>query len=313
MINMNEIQHDTCKKGVTMSLHVVIGTAPCSWGVWWPDGTPSGTPWNVFLDQAAAAGYSALELGPVGYLPTDLEQLKDELALRKLSICGGTACFEFLKADSFQDVHAQVDDICKRVVALGAKQLMTMDACPMDRAKKAQLGDAYEKVYDIFGEMGKYCRDTYGVQVLMHPERCSLIETRQDLINLIDRGLDICFDNGHYVAANGSWEKNDQSSLNFYREFHEKIPYLHFKNVSSDIRHKEMTGEIPQGDARLDDDLMCLLEDGIINYEQFRDLLDQYNFDGVGIIEQDCPHADTDTAFAMAKTNLQYLQKIHMI
>ena len=62
-----------------MSLHVVIGTAPCSWGVWWPDGTPSGTPWNVFLDQAAAAGYSALELGPVGYLPTDLEQLKDEI------------------------------------------------------------------------------------------------------------------------------------------------------------------------------------------------------------------------------------------
>ena len=63
-----------------MSLQVTIGTAPCSWGVWWPDGTPSGTPYNVFLDQAAEAGYKALELGPVGYLPTDIGQLRDELA-----------------------------------------------------------------------------------------------------------------------------------------------------------------------------------------------------------------------------------------
>lgn len=62
-----------------MSIQVTIGTAPCSWGVWWPDGTPSRTPYNVFLDQAAQAGYKTLELGPVGYLPTDVEQLRDEL------------------------------------------------------------------------------------------------------------------------------------------------------------------------------------------------------------------------------------------
>ena len=74
-----------------MSLQVTIGTAPCSWGVWWPDGTPSGTPYDIFLDQAAEAGYKALELGPVGYLPTDIGQLREELARRDLSICGGTA------------------------------------------------------------------------------------------------------------------------------------------------------------------------------------------------------------------------------
>ena len=100
-----------------MSLQVTIGTAPCSWGVWWPDGTPSGTPYNVFLDQAAEAGYKALELGPVGYLPTDIGQLRDELASRGLSICGGTACYDFLKAASFADVRADVDELCKRLLA----------------------------------------------------------------------------------------------------------------------------------------------------------------------------------------------------
>ena len=98
-----------------MSLQVTIGTAPCSWGVWWPEGTPSGTPYDIFLDQAAEAGYKALELGPVGYLPTDIGQLREELARRDLSICGGTACYDFLKARSFADVRGDVDDLCKRL------------------------------------------------------------------------------------------------------------------------------------------------------------------------------------------------------
>ena len=57
---------------------VKIATAPCSWGVWYADGTPSKTPYELFLDQAAQAGYKALELGPDGYLPTALERLRAE-------------------------------------------------------------------------------------------------------------------------------------------------------------------------------------------------------------------------------------------
>ena len=73
---------------------VTIATAPCSWGVWYADGTPSGTPWNVFLDQAAAAGYKALELGPDGYLPTDEDVLREELTRRGLDVCSGTCCYQ---------------------------------------------------------------------------------------------------------------------------------------------------------------------------------------------------------------------------
>jgi hypothetical protein len=40
-----------------------LGTAPDSWGVWFPD-DPQQVPWHRFLDEAAAAGYTAVELGP---------------------------------------------------------------------------------------------------------------------------------------------------------------------------------------------------------------------------------------------------------
>ena len=160
--------------------------------------------------------------------------------------------------------------------------------------------------------MGRYCRDTYGIEILMHPERCSLIETREELERLIDLDLCICFDNGHYAAANGGWQKGDRSALDFLEAHIDHIPYLHFKNVSGEVRKQELDGALAWDDPKMDD-IMCDLEDGIIDYEAYRDLLDRLNFQGVGIIEQDCPHATTQEAFEKAKKNLVYLQKIHLI
>lgn len=295
-----------------MSYQITIGTAPCSWGVWWPDGTPSGTPWQTFLDQAAQAGYQALELGPVGYLPTDTGRLRQELAQRNLSVCGGTACYDFLHAASFADIRPQVDTLCRRLGDFSVSWLMTMDGASISREEKCKLGEQQKKTYDLFGEMGHYCREEYGVTVLMHPERCSLIETREELIQLIDRDLSICFDNGHYTAANGGWRPNDASALDFLRTYHAQIPYLHFKNVSGPVRRAELEGRLAPDDPRLND-IMCDLEEGIINYKDYRDLLDGINFTGVGIIEQDCPHATTEQAFEKAKKNLNYLQNLGLV
>lgn len=295
-----------------MSLQITIGTAPCSWGVYWPDGTPSRTPYNVFLDQAAQAGYKALELGPVGYLPTDEGQLRDELGRRGLAICGGTACYDFIKASSFAELRPDVDDLCKRLLAFDVHYLMTMDGTAMGPEEKAKLKEEQARTYAIFGEMGRYCRDTYGVEILMHPERRSLIETREELERLIDLDLSICFDNGHYAAANGGWQRGDTSSLEFVKAHIDHIPYLHFKNASSAIRKIELEEGLAADDPR-QDQMMCELEEGIIDYEAYRDLLDQLNFQGVAIIEQDCPHATADEAFALAKKNLDYLRRIHMI
>ena len=66
----------------------------------------------------------------------------------------------------------------------------------------------------------------------------------------------------------------------------------------------ELDGALAWDDPKMDD-IMCDLEDGIIDYEAYRDLLDRLNFQGVGIIEQDCPHATTQEAFEKAKKNLE--------
>ena len=65
---------------------ITIGTAPDAWGVWFPD-DPQQIPWQRFLDEVAEAGYSWIELGPFGYLPTDLSTLRSELEQRQLKVC----------------------------------------------------------------------------------------------------------------------------------------------------------------------------------------------------------------------------------
>ena len=57
-----------------------LGSAPDSWGVWFPS-DPKQIPWQRFLDEIAEAGYEWTELGPYGYLPTDLQQEIQGLAV----------------------------------------------------------------------------------------------------------------------------------------------------------------------------------------------------------------------------------------
>ena len=73
---------------------LIIGTAPDSWGVWFPD-DPQQTPWERFLDEVAESGYKWIELGPYGYLPTDPTRLAEELKSRDLQISAGTVFTAF--------------------------------------------------------------------------------------------------------------------------------------------------------------------------------------------------------------------------
>jgi hypothetical protein len=64
-----------------------VGSAPDSWGVWYRTISRQ-TPWTRFLDELGRAGYEWLELGPYGYLPTDIATLRSELEARSLRLAG---------------------------------------------------------------------------------------------------------------------------------------------------------------------------------------------------------------------------------
>ena len=69
-------------------MNIRIGSAPDSWGVWFPD-DPKQTPWQRFMDEVVEAGYNWIELGPYGYLPTNPTMLQTELDKRNLKVSAG--------------------------------------------------------------------------------------------------------------------------------------------------------------------------------------------------------------------------------
>lgn len=66
---------------------IIVGNAPDNWGVWFPD-DPRQIPWRRYLDETVEAGYEWTELGPYGYLPTDLKTLRAETDKRGLRVLG---------------------------------------------------------------------------------------------------------------------------------------------------------------------------------------------------------------------------------
>ena len=107
-----------------MSSTITIGTAPDSWGVWFPS-DPEQVPAEVFLREVAAAGYEWIELGPYGYLPKDPAELKDRLDAHGLGVLAGTVSEHLHRPPS--GVGERGEDERSRAGEVG-------DECRADRA-----------------------------------------------------------------------------------------------------------------------------------------------------------------------------------
>src|SRR5215212_1320649 len=73
------------RRGQAMGIDLANG--PVSWGVDRPD-MPGAPPWQEVFDEISEAGYRLCELGPLGYLPDDNQQVRVELDARGLGVAG---------------------------------------------------------------------------------------------------------------------------------------------------------------------------------------------------------------------------------
>ena len=84
-------------------MSIRIGNAPCSWGVEFAQDERNPT-WQTVLQQCSDAGYTGIELGPVGFMPEDPAELGDALAAHKLELIGGVVFRPFHDASQWDDV-----------------------------------------------------------------------------------------------------------------------------------------------------------------------------------------------------------------
>lgn len=243
---------DTASGLQTTNPGLRIGTAPDSWGVWFPE-HPSQIPWDRFLDEVEKAGYEWLELGPFGYLPTDPHQLEDELGRRNLKLSAGTVFTGFHKGDDqWQRAWDQALSVAGLSSKLGAEHLVVIpdlwrsDATAEVLEHRTLTDEQWDKLGKGHDKLGKALLEEFGVHQQFHTHADSHVGTYQETERFLEvtdtQYTNLCLDTGHFAYYGGD-------NVRLVEAYPERIGYLHLKQVDSDLRFTVLKNDIPFGDA----------------------------------------------------------------
>ncbi|MCZ6675921.1 MAG: sugar phosphate isomerase/epimerase [Candidatus Poribacteria bacterium] len=292
-------------------MNVKIGSAPVSWGVWFSD-DPKQPPWQRFLDEVAEAGYEWIELGPHGYLPPDLDTLRRELDGRGLRASASFA-MEPLEAPSvWPDLERQVLGAGELLAALGAGFFVLIDDTYSDlftgepTAPKRLDKDGWKRLIDTTHKVAELVSDRFGLRLVFHPHAETHVEYEDQIEAFLEQTdparVSICFDTGHHAYRGGD-------PIRFMRQHHRRIPYLHLKNVDTEIQRRVEAEGIPFATA-VGMDMFCEPSKGAVDFLAFRDVLREIDYDGFAIVEQDIYPAPFDKPLPIAKGTRAYLREV---
>ncbi|MGX5210561.1 TIM barrel protein [Streptomyces violaceus] len=231
--------------------NLCLGSAPDSWGVWFPEDEHQ-VPYTRFLDELVQAGYEWLELGPYGYLPTDPQRLKAELDARGLKVSGGTAFGALHRPEAWDETLAHVRRVAALTAAAGAHHLVLIP--PMYRDEKTgaftEPPELTTEQWAGFGRaadrLGRLLLEEYDVRLVVHPHADSHLQTQPEIERLLNesdgRYTNLCLDTGHVAYGGGD-------SIDLIRRFGERVGYVHIKQMDPEILAQVAAEDLSFGEA----------------------------------------------------------------
>ncbi|MED4073822.1 sugar phosphate isomerase/epimerase family protein [Priestia endophytica] len=292
-------------------MEVKVGTAPDSWGVWFPENEKQ-MDWERCMNEMAESGYQGIELGPWGYLPNEYEKLKNELEKRNLELTATTLVGDLMSEEKTREMMDLLDEMAKLQLQFeSAKYVVLIDDCYTDLftgnlVRPRTLNDAeWSNFINNILKIRDYAKIQYGLEVVFHPHAQSHIETEEQIQRLLDdTDINLCLDTGHHAYADGD-------PMAFMKKHHKRIPYLHVKSCDLKVREKMQRENWPFAKA-VSNDIMCEPELGVVDMKAFVEVLESIDFQGWAIVEQDMYPAPFDKPFPIAKRTREYLKVIGM-
>jgi inosose dehydratase len=286
-----------------------VGSAPDSWGVWFPS-DPRQTPWTRFLDEIARAGYEWLELGPYGYLPTDAEKLRAELEARGLRLAGGTVGGPLHRGAELGAVQAQLLDVARLAAALGAGYVVFLPSMYRGLSDGRQLEpaeldqDQWRALTEGAGLLARVLREETGMRFVFHPHAESHVETdgqiRRLLADTDPELVGLCLDTGHVAYAQGDVPR-------LLLEHADRIWYVHLKAVDPGVLAQVQAERLSFADA-VKRDVMCEPGRGVPALGDVIAALGSLPSDTFVIVEQDLYPCDFDRPYPIAARTRQTLR-----
>ncbi len=292
---------------------IQIGNAPCSWGVEFAD-DPRNPPWSDVLKECRQAGFSGIELGPVGYMPEDPSVLGDALAEHDLTLIGGVVFRAFHDSAKWDDVLDGSLRTCRALSAHGAEQLVLIDAISPRRAPTAgRAGEAeqmdraeWAAFVDRIRTIARMGSEEFGLTVGIHAHAAGFMDFEPELerlLNEIDETiLKICFDTGHHSYAG-------YDPVAFMHRNIDRISYVHFKDIDPAVKADAIAKRTGFYDACAQG-IFCRLGLGDVDFPAVRALLLDSGFEGWCTVEQDCDPLGRTSPLNDSTHNGSYLKSI---
>ncbi|SPH17548.1 Inosose dehydratase [Defluviimonas aquaemixtae] len=293
-----------------------IGNAPCSWGVEFAD-DPRNPTWPHVLKECAEAGYTGIELGPVGFMPEDPAVLREGLEENGLELIGGVVFRPYHDPDAWDDVLDATHRTARALTAHGARHMVLIDSISPRRAPTAgrageaeQMDKAEWTAYrDRIANSARIGAEEYGLTVGIHAHAAGFMDFEPELERLLgevdENILKICFDTGHHSYAGFD-------PVAFMKKHIDRISYMHFKDIDPEVKARVIENRTGFYDA-CGQGIFCNLGEGDVDFPAVRQVLLDAGFAGWCTVEQDCdPTLNPDT-LGDARRNRAYLESIGFV
>ncbi len=305
-----------------MAIHIT--GAPCCWGV---DDVknPYLPPWQKVLYEAGQAGYAAIELGPYGFLPIDIDVVSAELKKNNISIVAGTIFDDLVDEGNYENVLKQVDDICGIITKLPklpfedgqhfpAPYLTVMDWGHDERDYAAGHSDRSPRLpKEKWDGMMRHIRGIaeaakkWGVRAVVHPHAGGYIEFADEIDKLAE---DIPYDVAGLCLDTGHLYYSGMDPVEWLRKYADRLDYIHFKDINP-VVYKQVLSEHIRFFEGCGKGSMCPIGTGCLDYPAIYKLLtEELHYAGYITIEQERDPRNSATSLRDVKQSLDYLKKI---
>lgn len=273
-----------------MTSKVRLASAPINWGIESPDG--AGNPAvDDLLQNTADAGYTGFELGPLYLLGANAGAI--ERNLKRYGLDAVAYWVAVPLAEPFGDASEhEVREALGVLKAIGADRLIVSDfgdARRMEIVSRVEefpdtwwTQNDWDEVRRSFTAIAKLGAE-YGVPIAMHPHVGGHIESGREIEKALEAidgiSVSVCLDTGHILLGG-------TDSIPLLRTLGSRVTHVHAKDVEPGLLAKMKAGEIDYMTA-VGQGLYCDLGDGVVDWEGFAAAIDENEYVGWVVAEED--------------------------
>jgi inosose dehydratase len=279
-----------------------FANAPCSWGT--IEGWGQGIGYAQMLDELVQTGYAGTELGDYGYMPTDPEKLRQELASRKLTLLGAYEGVYLKDPAAHAEGEARVlrtARLLKSVADVGdgwQPLLVLADEHSRDRVRFENAGrvkpemSLSESEWTTFAggaeRIARAVRDETGLRLVFHHHCAGYVEAPWEIERFLEHTdaalVGLVFDTGHYLYGLGT--NQPERVLDALEVLKSRVWYVHYKDCSPAVatRAREEGWNYKEAIAK---GVFCELGKGQVDFRAVTGKLQRLGYEGWITVEQD--------------------------